>query len=340
MAGMNVSMWIKALQIIPKISKEEWDKLDIISRWLIATRAAVLVTTLLSAAFAGIFAFRAGSFDFWRWLLVTVGLFLAHGTNNFLNDYTDFNRGVDVDNYYRAQYGPQPLLHGLMTKKELLTYAAVTGAMAAACGIALVLMRGGITWLLMAIGAFFLFFYTYPLKYIALGELTIFVVWGPLMVAGGYYAISGLPWDWTVALASLPHGMGVTAMLFGKHIDKLQQDKDLKIHTLPVVLGETLARWSMTGLLMLGYLVVIYLIWIRFFTPVMLLTLLAIPTLVEIWPILSHPKPDEKPEGFPDVWPNYYVAAAFHHTRRFGGLFLLAVILDTVVKSIWPAFWS
>jgi len=336
---MNFSMWRKALQIIPKITKEEWDELDLISRWLIATRAAVLVTTFLSAAFAGIFAIRVGAFDFWRWVLVTVGLYLAHGTNNFLNDYTDFVRGVDVDNYYRAQYGPQPLLHGLMTKKELLTYAGVTGAIAAACGIALGIMRGEGTWILMGVGALFVLFYTYPLKYIALGELTVFLVWGPLMIAGGYFVITGLPWDWTIALASLPHGVGVTSMLFGKHIDKLTQDKDLKIYTLPVVLGEKLARWFMTAFLILAYVIVIYLVWTRFFTPVMLLTLLAIPTLVEIWPILSNPKPAEKPEDFPDVWPNYYVAAAFHHTRRFGGLFLIAVILDTIVKLIWPGFW-
>ena len=157
---MNFSMWRKALRIIPKISKEEWDELDIISRWLIATRAAVLIMTFFSAAYAGIFAFRAGAFDIWRWLLVTVGLYLAHGTNNFLNDYTDFARGVDDNNYYRAQYGPHPLLHGLMTKKELLTYAAVTGAIAVACGVALGLMRGEWTWLLMGLGAIFVLFYT------------------------------------------------------------------------------------------------------------------------------------------------------------------------------------
>ena len=337
---MNFSMWRKALQIIPQITKEEWDELDLVSRWLIATRAAVLVTTILSAAFAGIFAFRAGEFDLWRWLLVTVGLYLAHGTNNFLNDYTDFVRGVDVDNYYRAQYGPHPLLHGLMTKKELLTYAAVTGAVAAACGVVLGIMRGELTWLFMGLGAFFLLFYTWPLKYIALGEFAILVVWGPLMVGGGYYAITGLPWDWSIVLASLPHAFGVTAMLFGKHIDKLQQDKERKIYTLPVVLGETISRWTMTVLLIFGYLMVLYLIYTRFFTPVMLLVLVALPTLKEIWPVLSNPKPDEKPEEFPDVWPNYFVAVAFHHTRRFGGWFFLTVIADTVIKLIWPHFWS
>ena len=50
---MNFGMWRKALQIIPRISKEEWDELDLISKWLIATRAAVLVMTFLSGAFAG-----------------------------------------------------------------------------------------------------------------------------------------------------------------------------------------------------------------------------------------------------------------------------------------------
>jgi len=192
---------------------------------------------------------------------------------------------------------------------------------------------------LMALGAIFVLFYTYPLKYIALGEITVFVVWGPLMIAGGYYVITGLPWDWQIVLASLPYAVVVTSVLFGKHIDKLQQDKELKIHTLPVVLGETVARWVMIGLLGSAYLLIIYLIFTRFFTPAMLLILLAIPTLVEIWPILSNPKPAEKPEDFPDVWPNYYVAAAFLHTRRFGGLLLLAVIFDTAIRLIWPAFW-
>jgi len=332
---MNFSMWRKALQIIPKINKEEWDELDLISRWLIATRAAVLITTLFSATFAGIFAYRVGEFDFIRWILVVVGLYLAHGTNNFLNDYTDFVRGVDVDNYYRAQYGPHPLLHGLMTKKELLTYAAVTGAVAVACGIALGIMRGEYTWLLMGLGAFFVLFYTYPLKYIALGEFSILVVWGPLMVAGGYYVITDLPWDWFIVLASLPHAFGVTSMLFGKHIDKLKADKDRKIYTLPVVLGETVSRWAMTVLLIAQYLMVFYLIYIGFFTPIMLLVLLTVPVFKQIWPILSHPKPDEKPEEFPDVWPNYYVAAAFHHTRRFGGWFFLALILETAAIPIW-----
>src|SRR4030066_1359331 len=137
---MNLSMWRKALQVIPHVSKDEWQKLDVISKWLISTRAAVLIMTFLSGAFAGIFAFRDGRFDWLKWILVTLGLIFSHATNNLLNDFTDYNRGVDQDNYYRAQYGPQPLVHGLMSKRQHLTYAAVTGGTSLLLGVILVVM--------------------------------------------------------------------------------------------------------------------------------------------------------------------------------------------------------
>src|SRR5512138_2837991 len=161
---MNVAMWGKALRVIPRISLDEWNHLDMISRWLIATRAAVLIMTFISAAIAGFLAVLAGKFDFAPWLLMTIGLVLAHATNNLLNDYTDYVRGVDIDNYYRAQYGPQPLVHGLLSKRQLLTYAAVTGLLALACGITLITLQGGLTLLLLGLGVFFVLFYTWPLK--------------------------------------------------------------------------------------------------------------------------------------------------------------------------------
>ena len=81
----NVAMWGRSLRVMPRIDKEEWDGLDIVSRWLIATRSAVLIMTFTSAAFAGLLALKAGQFDFVLWLLVTLGLLLAHATNNLIN---------------------------------------------------------------------------------------------------------------------------------------------------------------------------------------------------------------------------------------------------------------
>ena len=42
--NIDFGMWNKALQGVPRISKDEWDRLDLISRWLIATRAMALVS--------------------------------------------------------------------------------------------------------------------------------------------------------------------------------------------------------------------------------------------------------------------------------------------------------
>jgi 1,4-dihydroxy-2-naphthoate octaprenyltransferase len=331
---MNPAMWLEALRVIPRIDKEDWDELDVISKWLISTRAAVLVMTFLSAALAGIFAARVGQFNFGHWLLVTIGLILSHATNNLLNDYTDYVRGVDQDNYYRAEYGPQPLVHGLMTKRQLLTYAAVTGALAASCGIALIALTDWVTAILMGLGIFFVLFYTWPLKYIALGEIAVLIVWGPLMIGGGYYVIAG-SWDWNVVLGSLPYALGVTGVIFGKHIDKFEVDKAKRIHTLPVVIGETASRYILIGMLVLQYLLTIYLVVTGFFTFVMLIVAVGIPTFLQIWPMLRQPKPEEKPEDYPDVWPNYFVAGAFIHNRKFGVWFMLGLIVDTVIKSLF-----
>jgi 1,4-dihydroxy-2-naphthoate polyprenyltransferase len=328
---MNFSMWAKALQIIPRISKEEWDKLDIISKWLISTRAAVLIMTFLSGAIAGILSFRAGMFNFWYWVLLEIGLVMAHATNNLFNDYTDFSRGVDQDNYYRAQYGPQPLVHGLLTKRQVLTYAGVTGLIALAAGLVLVAERGWLALALLLAGAFFVLFYTFPLKYIALGELSVLIVWGPLMIGGGYFVITGA-WDWNVISAGLVYALGVTTVIFGKHVDKYDVDKQKGIHTLPVIIGEKAGRYIILAMFALQYLATIYLVIIRFFTPVMLVVLLALPALYQILPLFRQPRPKEKPADFPDVWPNYFVAAAFVHNRRFGIWYLLGLILEAALR--------
>ena len=335
---MNFAMWKKALNVIPEVSKEEWDQLDIISRWLISTRAAVLVMTFISAALAGLFAWRDGSFSFAPWLALVFGLIMAHASNNIFNDYTDFVRGVDKDNYYRTMYGAQPIASGLMTQRQHLTYFAVTGFLALVAGLYLIFINANdpIIWVLLGLGAFFVLFYTWPLKGLGLGEVAVLAVWGPLMIGGGYYVLSH-QWNWSVVIASLPYVLGVTTVIFGKHIDKIQVDKAKNIHTLPVVIGEKAARYAVIAMMVLPYIFTGYLIVTKFFTPVMLIVLLAIPALRESLPPLTQPKPDTRPEGFPDGqggWPLYFAPIAFRNNRSFGSLFMLGLLLDVALRLL------
>ena len=332
MSMPNIRMWGKALTVMPRIDKNEWDALDIVSRWLIATRAAVIIMTFTSAAFAGILAYKAGQFDWLLWSLVTGGLCLAHATNNIINDLTDHYKGVDKDNYFRTQYGPQTIEAGFMTVKQMMLYAVVTGGAALAVGGYLVWIRGDIALLLLGAGVFFVLFYTWPLKYIGMGEPAVLAVWGPLMVGGGYYVITG-SWSNDVAVASIAYALGPTAVLFGKHIDKLDADSDKKIRTLPVLLGEKLSRYSVMGMLVAQFFVIGYLVAIQYFHPVMLGVLLVAPSLRRIYTVYQYPRPDSPPPELPKgVWPLYYVATAFWYNRRFGSVFLVCLMIDTALS--------
>ncbi len=331
---MNFAMWRKALQVIPDVSKAEWDQLDVISKWLISTRAAVLVMTFISAALAGLFAWRDNAFSFLPWLALTFGLILAHASNNIFNDYTDYVRGVDKDNYYRNIYGAQPIASGLMTKRQHLTYFAVTALIALVMGIYLIFYTGfsPITWTLLGLGAFFLLFYTWPLKGLALGEVAVLIVWGPLMIGGGYFVLTQ-QWNWNVVFASLPYVLGVTTVIFGKHIDKLDMDAKKGIHTLPVVIGEKASRYTVLAMMIAPYFITLYLIAIKFFTPVMLIVFLAVPTFLKYYPVFLKPKPAVKPEGQPG-WPLYFVGYAFYNNRKFGSLFMLGLLLDAALRLL------
>jgi len=330
----DVAMWRKALTVMPHISKQEWEGLDWISRWLIASRSAVLVMTFTSAAFAGVLALKAGALDPLLWLLVTVGLCLAHATNNLLNDLTDHWKGVDRDNYFRTQYGPQTVEEGFLSPGGLLLYAALTGLLALAIGAYLVWLRGETTLLLLGAGAFFVLFYTWPLKYIGLGEPAVLLVWGPLMVGGSYFVITGQG-SGDVAVASLAYALGPTAVLFAKHIDKLEADREKGIRTLPVLLGERLSRSVIPGLLVGQFAVIAYGIGTGYFTPAMALTLLAAPGLGRVFAVTSKPRPDEPPPELPEgVWPLWFVAVTFAYNRRFGAWFLLALVVDVALSRL------
>ena len=331
---VNVSMWAKAVNVIPRVTKDEWDGLDVVSRWLIATRSAVLVMTFNSAAIAGLLAARDGKFDLLLWSLVTFGLLFAHATNNLINDLTDHLKGVDKDNYFRSQYGPQPLEHGLMTKQQVLVYTAVTGLIALAAGVVLVALRGDATLTLLGLGAFFVLFYTWPLKYIGMGEVAVIIVWGPLMVGGGYYVITG-DISSGVILASLPVALAATAVLFGKHTDKLEADAAKGIRTMPVLLGERNARYVTIGMLTLQYLLVIALVLRGDLSWLLLVVFAAMPWYVRALRAYSHPRPQAPPPEYPpNIWPLWYAAFAFAHTRRFGGLFLLGLLADVAVRAV------
>ncbi len=328
---IDIKMWGRALDQMPRLTQSEWHSLDPVAKWLIACRASVLFMTFTAAALGGLMAWRAGAFRLDLWLATVLGLMFAHATNNLLNDYTDSRRGIDRDNYYRNQYGVHVLEDGLMSERQFWRYLGVTAGIALLLGSWLISQRSGLTLDLMLAGAFFVLFYTWPLKYYGLGEPAVLLVWGPLMVGGSYYVLVG-EWSWAVTWLSLLFALGPTTVLFGKHTDKLEADSSKGVRTLPVLLGEATARRCVVAMIAIQYLLSVILVLAGSFGWPLLLVLLNLPQLPRLFAVFRRPKPDVAPPHYPgDVWPLWFSAHAFRHTRRFTPLFLLGVVLDTLL---------
>jgi len=321
----RLSAWVEVLRTTnPPTGRA----LDPVARWLVLTRAAVLPMTLVAGAVATLLAVHRHGFRVGLLLLAYAGIVLAHVSNNLMNDLFDVEVGTDTESYPRALYAPHPVLSGMISRAGLARAALMVNIVDLGILVVLAAYRG---WpvVAFALGGFLLSVaYTAPplrLKKRGLGEPDVFVVWGPLMVCGTYFAAVGhLPWE--IWLASVPYGLLCTAVLMGKHIDKAPFDAPLGVRTLPVLLGEGRAQAATRAMMAAFYVVVVVCVAVGALPWPSLVVLAALPKLVPVWRAFGEPKPDAPPEGFP-VWPLWFAAAAFVHTRRAGSLLVLGLVV-------------
>lgn len=335
--GLTPQYWLPSLYTMPRF--REGEQPDSVTRWLNASRAAVVIMSLISGLLGGLLVLvgAPGQFSLGLTLLTALGLVLAHAGSNLVNDYWDARHGIDSPDSPRVNYGPQAFVNGEFSRRRLLVGTGVILTAAAAIGLYLAYVAGPMVLVFMGLGAGILMFYSgdpFPLKYRGLGEIAVLLVWGPLMVGGAYYIqTQTLPW-WVIA-ASLPYALGVTTVLFGKHLDKVDFDAKNKTNTLVVLLGDKNARVMTRALVALMYILPVVLVVTGIFTPTILLVAFALPLALSLWRIFGQPKP-QAPPPWAIGWPLYFVGVAFVHNRRFGMLYLLGIILDIVVTMLFP----
>jgi 1,4-dihydroxy-2-naphthoate octaprenyltransferase len=284
---------------------------------------------------AGLLAATDRRFAVLPFVLLFVGYVVLHAISNLSNDYFGYRRGHDTEDSPRRRYTLHPIASGAVTARLLASGLVILGLVAAAIGAYFIALRGWPAFWLTLTGAVLLWAYDAApraLKELGLGELAAFAVWGPLMIGGGYFVITG-QWSGAAFAASVPPGLGVMSILVGKHIDQRQFDTAHHQRTLPVVLGERAARAFNELSVAAMYLVTLVAVLAGALTPFALVIALALPRAVRALRVMSRRAPDAAPPGYVG-WPLWYHRVCLVHNRAFGWLYILGLAVGAVFPHV------
>jgi 1,4-dihydroxy-2-naphthoate octaprenyltransferase len=241
--------------------------------WYLATRPWSLVMTFISVSLAGILAYGSGSFNILLFLGTMVGLMLAHLASNMANDYFDVKHGVDKVESPTSQYRPHPLLTGEIPRGSFKKAVIGMYVLALIFALALAWIRGSTVLVFTGLGLFFGLFYTAdPVVYKrrSLGELAVFMVWGPLMVGGSYFVLTGSV-DYAPMLVSTPIGLLVALVLLANNLRDVEYDREVGVETIVHSKAQGLNLYK--GLLLIIYASTIALVAARLLSPLSLIAL-------------------------------------------------------------------
>jgi 1,4-dihydroxy-2-naphthoate octaprenyltransferase len=249
--------------------------------WLEITRPFSLTASGVPVAAAGGLALanHAMSWPLFAGALVA-GMLLQVGTN-VVNEIYDVRQGVDSITSPRASLA---LVTGRVHERAAFWLAATAFAIATGLGVWLITVRG---WELLVLGLVGLlggWGYTAPpmqYKYRAAGLPLVFLLMGPLMVLGGYYAITGR-WSLTALVVSIPIGLLVTAILHGNEWRDIGEDARAGISTVSIRAGRKTAHLLYVSLLVAAYAALAMGVAVGALPRLTLLAVLSLPLLVRV----------------------------------------------------------
>lgn len=184
-------------------------------------RLPFLTVTLGSVFLGTSFAWwESRKFDLVLFLSALFGACFLHLACNVINDYFDFKSGNDASNRNALvpfSGGSRILVEGKVSPGEALILSLILAFLGSGLGLFLNFVSPGNVILVIGVGALF-FVYNYngfPLKLVnkGLGEIAIFLSWGPLMVIGAFFVQAERISDFWPVLVSIPAGILTTLVL-------------------------------------------------------------------------------------------------------------------------------
>ena len=265
-------------------------------KWVFAITRGGFTSASLFPIFA-VAAFLAGTgdnlFSPFSLVLCSLGIVFLHVASNLFNDYYDVKDGTDGANteYFNAGLnstmlegaqlsgGSRAVELGLITHKGtlslarkmlVLTLLVTSGLLVNSFNVTGEFSNALYALIVGFLGGFLGYFYTArPLRLVSrrgLGELAIFLSFGPLMTLGALFAISSSTIElfsdlfYMALLLGIPHGLLTTNILYiNQYPDTVSDAKTGKNHLI-VTFGKKNARWGYLLILIAAFISSILLI--------------------------------------------------------------------------------
>ncbi|MCK9197757.1 MAG: prenyltransferase [Syntrophales bacterium] len=201
------------------------------SIWIQALRLHFVPTSIFPALLGSIIAWsRFQEFNLWYFSLVIVGVTVHHIGLNMVDDVYDYLHAVDrlhgeEKNPYTG--GSGVLTGGLLTARHVLSAAIICYLVGAVIAIYLTIAVGWPILIFVAIGVFSSVFYTMPpirYGYRGLGELSLFINFGPVICLGAFY-VQTRSTAWEPFMISLVPGFLMWSMIVINEIPDYEEDR-------------------------------------------------------------------------------------------------------------------
>jgi len=260
----------------------------------LATRPWSFTMTFSSVTLGALVAALAGYFNPLLYLLTFGGMIAFHAATNLINDFFDVKHDVDRMGAPTTKYRPHPVAAGLESPGTIRTWAATFYALTILIAAYLSLAISPWVMVLVAIGVAGSFLYTADpivLKARGLGEVTVFLMWGPLIPLGAYLVQTGtlsvLP-----VITAVPLGLFVALVLLANNVRDIEYDGSVQMKTIPVIIGKRAGVTIYESLLLIAYLLVPIFIVAGILSPWSLLVLLTSREAFGLWKTMRGPIPD------------------------------------------------
>lgn len=249
--------------------------------WVIAARPWSFPASTMPALVAISYAFYVNKIapmdvNWWFGILALFGAAIFQASGNLIGDFYDFQRGVDRKESLGAS---RMLIDGIYKPKTILNFGLVLLAVGTVLGLFLAFNSSYHLFWIGGIGVLSTLFY-YKLKYMALGDLTIKIVYG-LLIALGTYLVMTNKLEWRILFIASSLGFLIVNILHANNLRDIQDDSNANIKTQAMILGVKNSILYYTLLGFGAYLVIILAVILKILHPVSLIVLLSLPILLK-----------------------------------------------------------